>query len=44
MLWRGFDGGQDVRAYMDDFFGAVGNRSKVVTRMTGELEAKADRA
>ncbi|HEX3545421.1 MAG TPA: DUF5947 family protein [Mycobacterium sp.] len=44
MLWRGFDGGQDVRAYMDEFFGAVGNRSKVATRMTGEREAKADRA
>ncbi|HZN84146.1 MAG TPA: DUF5947 family protein [Mycobacterium sp.] len=32
MLWRGFDGGGDVRAYMDDFFSAVGDRSKVVVR------------
>jgi Family of unknown function (DUF5947) len=32
MLWRGFDGGQDVRKYMDDFFRAVGDRSKVVAR------------
>jgi Family of unknown function (DUF5947) len=32
MLWRGFDGGQDVRTYMDEFFSAIGDRSKVVTR------------
>lgn len=32
MLWRGFDGGQDVRTYMDEFFGAVEHRSKVATR------------
>ena len=30
MLWRGFDGGQDVRAYIDSFFGLVTARSKVV--------------
>jgi hypothetical protein len=32
MLWRGFDGGQDVRVYMDEFFSAIDDRSKVVTR------------
>jgi hypothetical protein len=32
MLWHGFDGGHEVRAYMDDFFCAVGDRSKVVAR------------
>jgi hypothetical protein len=32
MLWRGFDGGQDVRTYMDEFFGVIGDRSKVVAR------------
>ena len=32
MLWRGFDGGQDVRNYMDDFFRAVDERSRVVPR------------
>ena len=32
MLWRGFDGGQDARRYMDEFFEAVADRSKVVAR------------
>jgi Family of unknown function (DUF5947) len=32
MLWRGFDGGQDVRRYIDDFFDLVKTRSKVVPR------------
>ena len=32
MLWRGFDGGQDVRDYLDDFFGLLGGRSRVVTK------------
>jgi hypothetical protein len=32
MLWRGFDGGQDVRAFIDDFFTTVTARSKVVPR------------
>jgi Family of unknown function (DUF5947) len=32
MLWRGFDGGQDVRTFMDDFFQAIDSRSKVVAR------------
>jgi hypothetical protein len=31
-LWRGFDGGQDVRSYVDGFFGALDGRSKVVAR------------
>lgn len=31
MLWHGFDGGQDVRNYIDEFFAAVADRSKVVT-------------
>ncbi|MGB2919452.1 MAG: DUF5947 family protein [Mycobacterium sp.] len=31
MLWRGFDGGQQARNYMDEFFATVAARSKVVT-------------
>ena len=34
MMWRGFDGGQDVRNYIDEFFDHVSTRSKVVARMT----------
>ncbi|MGU3500399.1 DUF5947 family protein [Mycobacterium sp. C31M] len=30
MLWHGFDGGQQVRRFVDDFFDRVGARSKVV--------------
>ena len=30
MMWRGFDGGQDVRNYIDEFFDHVSTRSKVV--------------
>jgi hypothetical protein len=32
MLWRGFDGGSDVHTYMDEFFDAIADRSKVVAR------------
>ncbi|HKP40144.1 DUF5947 family protein [Mycobacterium sp.] len=32
MLWRGFDGGQHVRTFMDEFFEAIADRSRVVTR------------
>ncbi|WP_137147844.1 DUF5947 family protein [Mycolicibacterium sp. CR10] len=32
MLWRGFDGGQDARRYMDGFFEIVADRSKVMVR------------
>jgi hypothetical protein len=32
MLWRGFDGGQDVRNYVDEFFGMLDHRSKAVPR------------
>jgi hypothetical protein len=32
MLWRGFDGGQDARRYMSEYFETVADRSKVVTR------------
>lgn len=32
MLWRGFDGGQDARRYIDEFFDTVAHRSKVVPR------------
>ncbi|WP_193043247.1 DUF5947 family protein [Mycolicibacterium baixiangningiae] len=32
MLWRGFDGGGEVRDYLTGFFAAVEARSKVVTR------------
>jgi hypothetical protein len=29
LLWRGFDGGQQVREYVDEFFGRINARSKV---------------
>ena len=32
MLWRGFDGGQDARRYMNEFFETIADRSKVVAR------------
>jgi Family of unknown function (DUF5947) len=32
MMWRGFDGGQDVRNYMTEFFDLLDNRSRVVPR------------
>jgi uncharacterized protein DUF5947 len=32
MLWRGFDGGQDVRDFIENFFRVVEVRSKAVTR------------
>jgi hypothetical protein len=32
MLWRGFDGGQDARRYMREFFETVADRSAVVPR------------
>jgi hypothetical protein len=32
MLWRGFDGGQDVRRYMAEFFDLLETRSRVVDR------------
>ena len=32
MLWRGFDGGQEARRYMDGFFETVADRSKVMVR------------
>ena len=32
MVWRGFDGGQDARRYIDEFFGQIDGRSKVVDR------------
>jgi Family of unknown function (DUF5947) len=32
MMWRGFDGGQDVRNYIDEFFEMLDNRSRVVDR------------
>ncbi|WP_327151760.1 DUF5947 family protein [Nocardia sp. NBC_01329] len=28
LLWRGFDGGQDVRDYLDEFFAAVSARAR----------------
>jgi hypothetical protein len=30
-LWRGFDGGQEVRNRLDQFFGDVRSRSRAVT-------------
>lgn len=32
MLWHGFDGGQQVREFIDEFFGLLDERSKVVER------------
>jgi hypothetical protein len=32
MLWRGFDGGQDARRFIDEFFDGLAARSKAVTR------------
>ena len=32
MLWHGFDGGQQVREFVDDFFGHIAERSRVVRR------------
>lgn len=31
MLWRGFDGGQEVRQFIDEFFDRITKRSKVAT-------------
>lgn len=33
MLWRGFDGGQEVRRFIDDFFGQIAARSKTVAEV-----------
>ena len=40
MLWRGFDGGQEVRDFIDEFFHRVDGRGKVVQRMTRERVAE----
>jgi len=32
MLWHGFDGGQQVREFIDEFFGILDARSKEVSR------------
>jgi hypothetical protein len=32
MMWRGFDGGQDVRTYIDGFFDDLDSRSRLVDR------------
>jgi hypothetical protein len=32
MMWRGFDGGQDVRTYIEGFFETLDRRSKLVER------------
>lgn len=32
MLWHGFDGGQQVHEFVDDFFGHIAQRSKAVVR------------
>jgi len=32
MLWRGFDGGQDARTFVAEFFRALGERSKAAAR------------
>jgi hypothetical protein len=28
ILWRGFDGGSEARAYLDTFFATVGERAR----------------
>jgi hypothetical protein len=33
MMWRGFDGGQDVRNYINEFFEMLDDRSRVVDRV-----------
>ncbi|PEG33019.1 hypothetical protein CQY20_33040 [Mycolicibacterium agri] len=32
MIWRGFDGGQEVRSYIDEFFESLDSRSRVIDR------------
>ena len=32
MMWRGFDGGQDVRNYINEFFEMLDDRIRVVDR------------
>ncbi|MBE1546570.1 hypothetical protein GGC64_000578 [Mycobacterium sp. OAS707] len=32
MMWRGFDGGQDARTYIENFFDQLDNRSRLVDR------------
>jgi hypothetical protein len=32
MMWRGFDGGQDVRTYIDEFFEQLESRCRLVDR------------
>lgn len=32
MMWRGFDGGQDVRTYIEEFFEQLERRSRLVDR------------
>ena len=44
MMWRGFDGGQDVRNYIDGFFELLDNRGRVVAAHEGERDAEANRA
>ena len=34
-VWRGFDGGQDARAVIEDFFTTVATRSRAITREVG---------
>jgi hypothetical protein len=31
MLWRGFDGGDQVRDFVDEFFDRIRSRSKVAS-------------
>jgi len=35
MLWRGFDGGHEVRDFVDEFFDRIKARSKVASHMNG---------
>lgn len=32
MLWRGFDGGQDARSYITEFFATIGARSRTIPK------------
>ena len=42
LLWHGFDGGQQVRDFIDEFFEKIAARSRVVPRMTDVTFAVVD--
>src|SRR5436190_9320963 len=44
LLWHGFDGGQQAREFITEFFDQIAARSRVQQPVTNEREAQADRA